>query len=188
MSNDVLEYVSTIKSPYINSINSVTPSSSWQHPFSSLIARDLILSFLDSLLNWKNMDSIRSFSSTNPRSNNVTILPPITYDDSTHDIMNDDIRRSLGYYLGIVQNFLSQSNYTLINCLDVSYYIDPEESLQQLVVTHWLNTTAEIAMKYWEDIDKQIEDGLESAPSEIAKTIRSFIITSVYWKIDGTIE
>ncbi len=188
MSNDVLEYVSTIKSPYINSINSVIPSSRSQHPFSSLIARDIIISFLDSLSNWKNMDSIRSFSSTNPRSNNLTILPPITYDDSTYDIMNDDIRRSLGFYLGIVQNFLSQSNYILINCLDVSYYIDPEESLKQLVITHWLNTSADVAMKYWEDIDNQVEYGLESASAEIAETIRDFIVTSVQWKTDDNTE
>ena len=88
----------------------------------------------------------------------------------------------------MVQNFLSHSYNPSIDHLDVTFYIDPEQSFRQLVVTHWLNTSAEIAMKYWEDIDRDIENGLETATDEIAEIIRSLIITSVYWKIEGNTE
>lgn len=118
----------------------------------------------------------------------VPSLPPITYDNCASNVMNDHILHALEYYLGVVNNFISQSQNLPIQQLEVSHYIDPEESFTQLIITHWLDTSAEVAMKYWEDVNNQVEHGLGSASAEIAETIRDFIVTSVRWKIDDNTE
>ena len=110
--------------------------------------------------------------------------PPLVYDPNVKGKMTEDLRTALACYVGLVQSFSLQGQPPVAR-LEVSFFVDPNEGFNQLIVTHWLDASADAAMQYWADVDAAIESGLASVSPETAEVITDFVVTSVRWNTEG---
>lgn len=107
-------------------------------------------------------------------------LAPISYDPKSTEAMPADIKAAVDAYLAIVREYQYPHPITVTK-IEVWSWIDPENGSRHWTVTHWLDAPADQAIAYWDGVDTEIEQKLETLAPETADLVRYEIATDVEW-------
>lgn len=77
-------------------------------------------------------------------------------------------------------------NFIPVSKIEVSGFVDPEEDIEEVVITQWVRVPVQEALDYWDRLGAALEVWIDSLPAQLTRVAIERISVEVRWGIDST--
>jgi len=110
-------------------------------------------------------------------------MPQPIIDPSTKKVMTDRMEKILYAVLPILED-VARRHYMPVYQTEVRGMSFPEDDVQHLVITQWVNVSAEIALDYWDKLSYAVAGWIDRLPPELQTPASERLTVSVQWPIN----
>jgi hypothetical protein len=108
------------------------------------------------------------------------IQPEVIIRPSARPMLTDRMHEVLKRLISLLEREARQ-NFISVDKIEVSGFVDPEESTEEVVLTQWVKISAEAALDYWDKLGATLEAWIDLLPEELARIAAERMAVEVRW-------
>jgi len=97
-------------------------------------------------------------------------VPQVAYHPSAKPMLTDKVKGFLTLLINELEN-IARKEFVILEKLEVSRFVDPEEATDELIITQWVMLPEYLALNYWDRLGMRVELWLKRLPQKMKEEI-----------------
>lgn len=111
--------------------------------------------------------------------------PKITIAPSARPVLTDGVRAAVDGLLKVLESEAAR-HLIPVTKIEVARFVDPEEDIDEIVVTQWVDAAPQTALDYWDELGTALEAWIDLLPKELTTIAAERLAIDVLWNNDDT--
>lgn len=94
--------------------------------------------------------------------------PEVTIHRSARGLLTDKVRETVHRLLEVLA-WQARKHFMPVTKFEVGGFVDPEEAVEEVVVTQWLRVSEQAALDYWDRLGSAVEAWIDFLPSDLGE-------------------